>query len=281
MQFSIGSYSFHRLLADGKQDMFGYIAECQRLGATQLDPWNAHLAPLRARDPEIAARADLSAPPLDHADLFYLDQVRDAAQKAGLPFGCLAVDGAHIYEPTPEARRANRSLAYRWLAVAHHLGAAQVRIDAGGTPDLPAEMFAIIVDGYKDLLDLSARLGIELVIENHWGSSPLPENLLRLFDALPGLGLLFDTNNWAPGRQLDGWRLCARFARSVHVKSFGFDESGRDPSVDLEQAIRLLVEAGYQGCWGVESVPRDGDELGAVEKTFALIRRTLASEGVN
>jgi sugar phosphate isomerase/epimerase len=279
MHLSIGSYSFHRLLEAKKQDMFGYIADCKRLGATQLDPWNAHLALLRQRDAEIAARADLSAPPLDHADIFYIEQVREAALQAGLPFGCLAVDGAHIYEPTPTARRANRSLAYRWLAAAHRLGAAQVRIDAGGTPGLDDEMFAVIVDGYKDLLDLATSLGIELVIENHWGCSQVPENLARLFATLPGLGLLFDTNNWTPGRQLEGWQLCARYARSTHFKSFGFDKTGRDPSVDLEQAIAILLKAGYDGCWGVESTPEDGDEYGAVEKTIALIRRTLAAAG--
>jgi hypothetical protein len=281
LRLSIGSYSFHRALAAGQQDMFGYIADCKRLGATQLDPWNAHLAPLRARDPQVAARADLSAPPLDAADLAYVDQVIAAAAAAGLPFGCLAVDGAHIYEPSEPARRANRTLAYRWLAVAHRLKAAQVRIDAGGTPELPDEMFAIIVDGYKDLLELAASLNIKLVIENHWGSSQVPENLTRLFAALPQLGLLFDTNNWAPGRQLDGWQMCARFARSTHFKSFAFDEQGLDPSVDLELALRILLKAGYRGCWGVESVPLDGDEYGAVEKTFALIRRTLAQEGIS
>ena len=51
------------------------------------------------------------------------------------------------------------------------------------------------------------------------------------------------------------------------------------PLSDLAKAIQLLAAAGYNGAWGVESVPRDGDEYGAVEKTFALIRRTL--EGIN
>jgi hypothetical protein len=280
MRLSIGSYSFHRLLESHKQDMYGYIADCKRLGATQLDPWNAHLVMLRMRDPQIAARADLSAPPLDSGDIAYIAEVRAAAAQAGLPFGCLAVDGAHIYDPDPAVRRANRSLAYRWLAVAHRLGAPQVRIDAGGTPELSDEMFDIIVNGYKDLLDLASSLGIELLIENHWGCSNVPENLARLFAELPGLGLLFDTNNWAPGRQLEGWQLCARFARSTHFKSFQFDKNGRDPSVDLELAVHILLKTGYNGCWGVESTPEDGDEYGAVEKTFALLRRTLAAAGI-
>jgi sugar phosphate isomerase/epimerase len=279
MRLSIASYSFHRLLQAGKQDMFGYIAACQQLGATELDPWNGHLAPLRERDPEVKAQSNASEPLLTAAEETYLERVLAAANQAGLPFGCLAIDGAHIYEDSAEDRRANRRLAYRWLETAVRLGCKQVRIDAGGSAELPDEMLAIISDGYKDLIGRAAQLGIEVLIENHWGPSPVPENVIRILEGAPGLGLLFDTNNWAAGRQMDGWQMCARYARSCHVKSFGFDESGRDPSVDLEKAIRILLEQGYDGCWGVESSPTDGDETGAVEKTLALIRRTLISAG--
>ena len=44
MELSICSYSFHRLLAAGKQDIVRYIADCKELGCTQLDPWNGHLS---------------------------------------------------------------------------------------------------------------------------------------------------------------------------------------------------------------------------------------------
>ncbi len=50
MQIGICSYSFHRLLADGKQDIFQYIRDCKALGCTQLDPWNAHLSDLKSGD---------------------------------------------------------------------------------------------------------------------------------------------------------------------------------------------------------------------------------------
>ncbi len=275
MRLSIASYSFHRLLESGKQDMFGYIEACKRMGTTELDPWNAHLALLRTRDPEIKA----GEPVLNSAEEAYLARVLAAAKQAGLPFGCLAIDGAHIYEDSIEARRANRRLAYRWLEAAARLGCAQVRIDAGGSAELPDEMLAVISDGYQDLIDRAAKRGIEVLIENHWGPSPVPENVIRILESAPGLGLLFDTNNWAAGRQIDGWRMCAKYARSCHVKAFSFDETGRDPSVDLEKAIQILLENGYDGCWGVESAPPDGDEIGAAEKTLALIRRTLISAG--
>ena len=143
---------------------------------------------------------------------------------------------------------------------------------------MPDDVFAIIVEGYQDLINRAHQLGIELLIENHWGPSPITENLSRILDAVPGLGLLFDTNNFQ-GDKERAWETFAGRAVSVHIKTFSFDEQGNDPSVDLSKAIHLLVAAGYNGAWGVESVPLDGDEYGAVQKTFALIRRTL--EGVN
>ena len=50
MEIGICSYSFHRLLAAGKQDIFQYITDCKILGCTQLDPWNAHLSQCKKGD---------------------------------------------------------------------------------------------------------------------------------------------------------------------------------------------------------------------------------------
>ena len=276
MRISIGGFSFHRLLAEGKQDIFTYITDCKALGATQLDAWNAQLAPIKSADDVAKAGSDPARAALTAQDNVYLERVKRAADDAGLPFGCIAMDGAHIYEDTPEAREANRMLACRWLDVAEMLGAAQVRIDAGGPEELPDDAFAIIVDGYRDLIARGREKGLEILMENHWGPSVIPENVVKIIEAVDGLGLLFDSHNWAPGRQAEAWRQCAKYARSTHFKTFTFDEVGNEPSVDIPACVRILVEAGYDGCWGVESVPADGDEYEAVRKTIALLRRSLA-----
>jgi hypothetical protein len=279
MRLSIGGYSFHLLFESGQQDIVRYITDCKRFGATQLDAWNEQFALIQKADDTVKVGPDPLRAQLTAEDKAYLARVRKAADDAGLPFGCIAVDGAHLYEPTPEAREENRRLADRWLDVARILGAPQVRIDAGGPEEMPDDIFELIVAGYKDLLARAAAKGIEVLMENHWGPSLHPENVVRILEAVDGLGLLFDTNNWAPGVQERGWELCARFARSSHFKTFQFDEAGNDPSVNLHKAVRLLVESGYDGCWGIESCPVDGDEYGAVEKTAALIRRSLKELG--
>src|SRR2546421_7226995 len=170
MQIGICSYSFHRIYAAGELDIFGYIDLCKELGCTQLDPWNAHLSILE--DPRQTLSAGrkpgesqhLTVPPAEH-----IDQIREAADAAGIPFGTIAIDGAHIYEPTEAARRENRKRADGWMEAALRLGATQVRIDAGGPEEMPDEIFRIIVHGYRDLIDRARPKGIEILVENHWG----------------------------------------------------------------------------------------------------------------
>lgn len=255
-RYSVCSYSFRRSFESGAMDYRGYVAFNQENGFTQLDPWMKHLEP---------ALSDKS----------WLADARKMAEDAGLPYGCIAVDGAHIYEDTPGERLARRQMALRWLDVAAELGAAQVRIDSGGPEELTDEIFETIVKGYTELIPLARQMGLEIVVENHWGPTKYPANTVRLLEAVDGLGLLFDTNNWAEGKQELAWEMCARYARLTHVKTFSFDAQGNDPSVDLSKAIGILQEAGYDGAWGIESVPRDGDEPGAVLQTLALIKREL------
>jgi sugar phosphate isomerase/epimerase len=276
MQISICSFSFHRLLAAGKQDIFRYIQDCKVLGCTQLDPWNGHLAPLASGDDVLHTGKNPQDSLLRIPDDISVSRVKAAGDEAGLPFGCIAVDGAHIYHESKEERDASRQRAYRWLDICASLRAGQMRVDAGGVHEMPQEMFAIIVEGYQDLVERAKANGIQMVIENHWGSSQVPENIVRILEAVPGLGLLFDSHNWAPGRQKDGWKLCAKYASITHLKTFAVTPQLVEPSVDVPEVLNLLLDSGYQGCWGVESVPKDGDEYQGARRTIGLIENVVS-----
>jgi sugar phosphate isomerase/epimerase len=277
MELSLCSYSFHRLLEAGQHDVFQYISDCHALGCTQLDLWNGHLPSLlddETRSPTSFTPEDAQ---LSAGELEYLTRIKASADSAGLPFGCLAVDGAHIYEASPEARQANQIKADRWLNIAKQLSAQQIRIDSGGPPEMPEDVFDVIVRGYNDLIPRAGEKGIEVVIENHWGASRIPENVVRILDAVQGLGLLFDTGNWPAEMRETGWTRCARYARATHLKTYAFDAEGDETTVDIPRAMRILQEAGYQGSWGIESCPRQGDEYEAAQKSIALVRRVLGA----
>ena len=279
LQIGICSFSFHRLLAAGQQDIFQYIKDCKELGCTQLDPWNAHLSPMVEGDKILhAGRNPNDSSHLSAADHDYIAQVKEAGDAVGLPFGCIAVDGAHIYDAKEEARAANRARAYRWIEIAHQLGAKQIRVDSGGSEEMPDEEFAVIKDGYRDIIDRGNSQGVEILFENHWGPTVVPKNCLRLLNEIPGLGMLLDMNNFKPELRPEGRLACAPFAKYIHLKTFEWDEEGNETSdQDCVKALQILKDAGYNGCWGVESVPRDGDEIEGARKTIALIRRVVAA----
>lgn len=277
MELSLCSYSFHRLLEAGGHDVFQYISDCHSLGCTQLDLWNGHLPSLLDDEERSPSSFTPEYAQLSPAEMEYLAQIKAAADQAGLPFGCLAVDGAHIYEPTPERRQANQIKAQRWLNIAGQLSTQQIRIDSGGPPEMPGDVLEVIVTGYNDLIPRAGEKGIEVVIENHWGASRIPENVVRILDAVPGLGLLFDSGNWPDDMRETGWTQCARYARATHLKTYAFDTEGNETTVDIPRVMRILQEAGYQGSWGIESVPPQGDEYEAAKKSIALVHRVLGT----
>ncbi len=300
METSLCSYSFHKKLEAGTHDVFQYIADCQALGCTQLDLWNGHLPTLLDQDGKVGqTEADEAAGWLaaeteaalaeeavagavewlrpDELDL--LDRVRTAGEAAGLPLGCLAVDGAHLYEPTVEARALNRLRALRWCRIAARLGARQIRIDTGGSEAMPPDMFALIVAGYGDLIPRASQLGLDVVMENHWGASRRPDNVVQILEAVPDLGLLFDSGNWAPGTHEQGWAQCARYAAATHIKTWAFDAEGNETTMDIPKVVDHLLDGGYAGSWGIESVPREGDEFEAARKSLELVRRLVAAQG--
>lgn len=276
MQFSIASYSFHRELASGRQDMFKYITDCKDLGCSQLDPWNSHLAPLVAEDEQIRASSNPTQAAFSQAGLDYVARVKAAADAVGLPFGCVAADGSHVWEPTEEARAANHACAYRWLDVAHRLGAESMRTDTGGSAELPDDMFKIIVDGLQDTVNKGRELGVRVSIENHWGASNIPKNVVRVLDAVDGLTLLFDSRNWAKGMREEGWQVGVPRAKDVHIDLFRTQENPETLEADLTRLIKMLVKSGYNGCWGIESLPPD-DEYDGIRKSMAFIEKAVKS----
>jgi sugar phosphate isomerase/epimerase len=275
MDFSVASYSFHRALAAGKQDMFKYITDSKALGCTHLDPWNGHLELLIRESKDFMGGRNALRPHFSPAGVEYAKKVRAAVDEAGLPVACLAVDGAHIWEESGPARDFNRMAARRWMDIAEILGAQNIRIDTGGTPDMPEEQFDIIVRGYRDHLKYAGERGLGIILENHWGATKIPANVIKVIEAVPELKLLFDSTNWEPSLMEEGWTTCAKYAKSVHIKTRAWDENGNDPTNDVPRVVRLLVEAGYNGVWGVESVA-EGDEYDNARKSLDLVKRSLS-----
>jgi hypothetical protein len=89
--------------------------------------------------------------------------------------------------------------------------------------------------------------------------------------------MLLDTHNFKPTLRDEGRRKCAKYAAATHVKTFNWDAQGNEitPDEKVEEAIQVLMDSGYKGVWGVESVPADGEEHAGARRTVDLIRRIV------
>lgn len=251
VKVSIISYSFHGLQGAGQMDLFGYLESIRyRYGLDAADIWNETLASL---------------------DEGYLKKVKEGLAERELCLACLAVDGAHTWDPDPEARKALRKNALAHLRAAEFLGAKTVRIDVGGDkPEMSTEQLDWAVKCYKEYAQRAHDHGYMVGPENHYGPALVPENLERIRKAVdsPSYGVLLHLGRWAEGRQEEGDRLMAPWTFHTHV---AWTDGGKCP----EAGMLMLRQAGYQGYWGVEHGRGGNVEYAAAAVRLATVRNIL------
>lgn len=241
MNISIASYAFHGLLREGMIDLFGYLESCKyRYGLNTADIWNGMLL---STEPD------------------YVEKVADALKERELTLVNLCVDGPHLWEDDPDARKQHRQQALEYMRAAELLGARTLRIDAGGKGEaFTDEQFDYITDVYRQLAGRAADEGYRMGPENHWGPEVVPANMVRICQAVdhPGFGVLLHF------RGNEGDSQIAPYAMHTHI-SWDITENS------LAESLGMLRAAGYPGCWGVEHHSGE-NEYGEVAIQVAKVR---------
>jgi len=254
MKISIAAYSFHGLREAGMMDVFGYLETCKyRYGLDAADFWNGILGP----DAQVFDKA-------------FQRKVRDALDEREMVLANYHADGCHVWEDDPSRREANRAAALGHLEAAAALGAKTVRIDAGGKGHAwTAEQFETIVERFKEYARFAADAGFRVGPESHWGPELVPENMERLAREVDhkAFGVLIHIGHWENSPEEEGDRRIAPWAMHTHVDA-------RVTRTRLEPAMRILLDAGYRGYWGVEH-HSGKNEYAEVACQLAEVRRAL------
>lgn len=246
MDVAIASYAFHGLVRSGRMDVFGYLESCKyRYHLRTADIWNGMLTSTSGE---------------------YLEKVGDALDERGLTLVNLCVDGAHIWEDDPQEREENHRQALAHLRAAEILGARTVRIDAGGGRDQDAfteEQFDLIVERYREYAERAQDGGYKVGPENHWGPEVIPDNMVKICEAVdhPAFGVLLHFRGEEGDERMVPW------AMHTHI-SWQITEG------PLEEAMAMLREAGYEGCWSVEHHTGE-NEYAEVAVQLARVRAVL------
>ncbi len=255
MKISIASYAFHGLKSRGMIDIFGYLEAVKyRYGLDAADIWNGIMGP-----DELVFQAEFQA------------KVKEALQERELSLANYHADGCHVWEDDGSARERNCKAALSHLKTAICLGAKTVRIDAGGKGHAwTAEQFDLIVKRFKEYAKIADDNGFKVGPESHWGPELVPDNMEKLARAVdhPGFGILIHIGHWENAPEEDGDRRLLPWAVHTHVDA-------RITRTRLEPAIRLFLEGGYKGYWGVEHHSGQ-NEYAEVEYQIAEVKRVLS-----
>lgn len=251
MNISIASYSFHGLLAEGKIDVFGYLESCKyRYGLDSADFWNGLIGT---------------------TDEDYLRKVRQAVEEREMTVVNYHVDGVHLWEDDPEARKRNYENARVHLRAAVLLGAKTVRFDTGGPlAPMNSEQADYVISKYREYSKFAGDHGFKVGPETHWGFSLLADNMERIAREVdhPAYGILLHIGHWEHGDPDEGDRRLAPWTCHTHVDA-------NITRTSLTEKIQLLLDAGYTGYWGVEHHSAK-NEYAEVAYQLAAVRRELA-----
>ncbi len=139
------------------------------------------------------------------------------------------------------------------------------------------------VAALEQILPAAEAEHLPLVIENHWGISSRPENILRVvehFDS-PWLGTCPDFDNFP--NEVDRYEALRRLApraQLVHAKSRTFNGRGEERHIDYRRCLRILRESGYAGTVTVE-YDGPGDALAGCVRTRELILKHWPAQSVH
>jgi sugar phosphate isomerase/epimerase len=130
----------------------------------------------------------------------------------------------------------------------------------------------------KRLLPGAESLKITLLIENHWGISSFPDIIINILKECDSeyLAACPDFDNFpATVDRYQALQLLAPWSGHVHAKSYEFDRSGQETTIDYRKCGEIFRNAGYGGGYTIE-YEGSGDALsGAVKTQKLLMKRGL------
>jgi L-ribulose-5-phosphate 3-epimerase len=257
-KISLAQWSFHRALRSGELDHL----DCARVARQEFDIGAIEFVNTFFKDKS--------------RDRAYLNEMNRRAADHGVVHHLIMVDGeGKLGDPDAGRRTIALDNHYRWVDAAAQLGCVTIRVnaDSDGSPDEQAHLCA---DGLRALCEYGERAGINIIVENHEGLSMNPAWLARVVRMVghARMGSLPDFGNVEPGYdRYQGMAELMPYAKAVSAKSFDFDASGNETTLDYARLMRIVTEAGYHSWVGIEYEGPRLTEREGIRATLRLLQR--------
>ena len=213
-------------------------------------------------------------------DKKYLNSLKRRCLIRGVDVSGAAV-GCKLTLAEDDERAEQVAMVKEWLGHAVTLGAPQMRVFAGATPEghTDDEAFDWAVAAFKECVPAAAEAGVVMALENHGGITSTSAQVTRLIEAVDSewlrVNLDFGNYGFDPDvNPYEAMRRVANLAVSAHHKVFMRTPAGERP-VDLKRVVDLLRDVGYRGYINIE-LEGDEDAMTGVPRVVDELRRALA-----
>lgn len=256
MKIGCCAYSYRKHLTSGDMTMEGFIDLAAEEGFEGVELTNYYFT---------------------SSDADYLHSLKRRCLVNGLSVSGAAIRSQFTLADASE-RAAQVATVKEWIGHSVELGAPEMRIFAGNTPEghSDEEAFHWTVEGLIECAKVAAERGVVLALENHGGITLTAGQVIRLIEAVDSewLRLNMDTGNFREDPYEEMTRT-APLAVTAHMKAAIPMPEGRVP-VDVERVIGTLHKAGYRGFVNVE-YEEEEDPMTGVPKLMAQMKSALAN----
>lgn len=223
----------------------------------KLEEWRIEDVIRRAKQDLDIDAFEVSSAHLASQENKYLDDLKEFVRMQNCRLIHLSdnVRGLNLAAPDAQAREEATRTFERLIGVAQRLGIPSMRVNTG-TPDPKMQWdMETTIASFRRLSRYAKERGVEIVIENHFGISADPRNVVRIIEAVndnisscPDFGLFRnDEERWT------GLPLMLRHCkRIVSAKFHGLDNENRHAAFDLERCWRMMRESKFTGYASLE-----------------------------
>lgn len=218
-------------------------------------------------------------------DKTYLAELLKRAKDNGVTNNLIMIDGeGGLGELDAAVRNKAVENHYKWVEAAKYLGCKTIRVNAFGKGS-DEEIAKAAVDGLGKLGEFAAKTGINVIVENHGGSSSNGKWLSGVMKQvnMKNVGTLPDFGNFCIKRsasgceesydRYQGTQELMPFAKGVSAKTYDFDEKGNCIETDYVKILKVVKASGFKGIAGIEYEGSKLSEYDGIKATKALLER--------
>lgn len=222
-------------------------------------------------------------------DKAYLAELLKIAKDNGVKNHLIMIDGeGGLGELDAAVRNKAVENHYKWVEAAKFLGCKSIRVNAFGKGTFD-EIAKASVEGLGKLGEFAQKTGINIIVENHGGSSSNGQWLSGVMKQvnMKNVGTLPDFGNFCIKRSKDG---CEEsydryqgtselmpFAKGVSAKTYDFDEKGNCIETDYTKILKIVKDSGFRGIAGIEYEGSKISEREGIKATKLLLERIGAT----